>query len=59
LRHCATIRKVAGSIPDGVTRIFYCLNTSGLITALGSIQHLTEMDIRGICWGVKMAGTYS
>ena len=22
LRHCATIRKVAGSIPDGVTGIF-------------------------------------
>ena len=23
LRHCATSRKVAGSIPDGVTRIFH------------------------------------
>jgi hypothetical protein len=23
LRHCATNRKVAGSIPDGVTEIFY------------------------------------
>ena len=23
LRHCATRRKVAGSIPDGVNRIFY------------------------------------
>ena len=23
LRHCATSRKVAGSIPDGVTGIFY------------------------------------
>jgi hypothetical protein len=23
LRHCATTRKVAGSIPDGVIRIFY------------------------------------
>ena len=23
LRHCATSRKVAGSIPDGVTEIFH------------------------------------
>jgi hypothetical protein len=29
LRHCATSRKVAGSIPDGFTRIFYSHNPSG------------------------------
>ena len=28
LRHCATSRKVAGSIPDGVIGIFYCQNPS-------------------------------
>jgi hypothetical protein len=28
-RHCATSRKVAGSIPDGITGIFHCLNLSG------------------------------
>jgi hypothetical protein len=26
LRHCATSRKVAGSIPDGVIGIFHCHN---------------------------------
>jgi hypothetical protein len=29
LRHCATSRKVAGSIPDGVTETFQWLNPSG------------------------------
>jgi len=28
LRHCATSRKVAGSIPDGVIGIFHCHNPS-------------------------------
>ena len=36
LRYCATNRKVAGSIPDGVTGIFQWLNPSGRIMALGS-----------------------
>jgi len=35
LRHCATNRKVAGSIPDGVIRIFHWLNPSGRTVALG------------------------
>jgi hypothetical protein len=35
LRHCATSWKVAGSIPDGVIRIFYCINPSVHIKALG------------------------
>ena len=38
LRHCATSRKVAGSIPDGVM-------------ALGLTQPLTEMSTRNISWG--------
>jgi hypothetical protein len=41
--HCATNRKVAGSIPDGVTGIFQWLNPSGRIVALVSTQPLTEM----------------
>jgi len=42
-RH-ATIREVAGSIPDGVTAIFFLLNPSGRTVALGSSQSLTEMN---------------
>jgi hypothetical protein len=35
LRHCATGRKVAGSIPDGVIGIFHGHNPSGRTIALG------------------------
>jgi hypothetical protein len=42
LRHCATNRKVAGSIPDGVTWIFHLHNPSGRTMALGLTQPLTE-----------------
>ena len=56
LRHCATSRKVAGSIPDGVSGIFHSHNPSGRTTALGSTQPLTEMSTRNISWGVKAAG---
>ena len=44
LRHCATSRKVAGSIPDGVIGIFHWYNPSGRTMALGSTQPLTEMS---------------
>ena len=44
LRHCATSRKVAGSIPDGVDGIFHCYNPPGHIVALGLGQPLTEMS---------------
>ena len=45
MRHCDTSRKVAGSIPHGVT------------LALESTQPPTEMSTRNICWGVvKAAG---
>jgi hypothetical protein len=53
LRHCATIRKVSGSIPGGVTGEFF----PGLPTepcALGSTQPL-KMSTR-IFLGVKAAG---
>ena len=45
-RHCATSRKVAVSIPDGVTGIFHCHNPS----------RRTEMSTRIIFLGAKAAG---
>jgi len=56
LFHCATKRKVAGSIPEGVTGIFLGYNPSGRTMALGLTQFLAEMSIRIISWGVKPAG---
>jgi hypothetical protein len=50
LRHCATNRKVAGSISDGVSGIFHWHNSSGRTMALGSTQPLTEMSTRNISW---------
>ena len=51
LRCCATNRKVAGSIPDGVIGIFHWHNPSNRTTALGSTHPLTEMSTRKISWG--------
>jgi len=51
LRHCATGRKVAGSIPDGVTGIFHRHNPSDRTMALRLTQPLTEMSTRNISWG--------
>ena len=56
LRHCATSRKVEGSIPDGVIGIFHWHNPSGRTMALGLTQPLPEMSTRNISWGVKAAG---
>jgi len=56
LRHCATNRKFAGSIPDGVIWFFHCHNPSGRTMALGSTQPLTEMSTRNISLGVNAAG---
>jgi hypothetical protein len=63
LRHCATSRKVAGSIPDGVIRIFHWHNPSGRTMVLGLAQPLIEMSTRNIwaasvvwwlaCWPLK------
>ena len=49
LRHCATSRQVAVSIPDGIIGIFH--NPSGRTMALGLTQPLTEMSTRNISWG--------
>jgi len=46
--HYATSRKVAGSIPDGVTGIFHWHNPSGRTMALGLTPPLTEMITRNI-----------
>ena len=51
LRHCATSRKVAGSIPDGVIGIFRWHNPSGRTMALGLTQPLTEISTRNVSWG--------
>ena len=48
LRCCATNRKVAGSIPDGVIGIFLSHNPSDLTMALGSTQPIIEMSIQSI-----------
>ena len=56
LRHCATSRKVAGSITNSVFGIFHWHNTSGSTMALGSTQPQTEVCTRNISWGVKAAG---
>jgi hypothetical protein len=53
LNHCATSRKVAGSIPNGITGIFQGHNPSGRTMTLGSTQLLTEMSTRNISWGGK------
>jgi hypothetical protein len=46
LRHYATSRKVAGSIPDEVLGFFNWPNPSSRITALGATQPLTEISSR-------------
>jgi hypothetical protein len=56
LRHCATNRSIAGSIPDGVTGIFHYHTRIGRTMTLGSTQPLTEMSTRNLSWGVKVAG---
>ena len=51
LRHCATNRKVAGSIPDGSIGVFRWLNPSGRTTTLGLSQPLTQIITRNISLG--------
>jgi hypothetical protein len=46
--HCATSRKFAGSIPNGVIRIFLFF---GPIMVLGLTQPLIEMSTRNISPG--------
>jgi hypothetical protein len=54
--HCATNRKVAGSIPDDFMGIFHLHNLSSRTMALGLTQPLTEMSTGNISYGVKEAG---
>jgi hypothetical protein len=56
LRHCATSRNVAGSIPDDVIGNFHLYFPSGRTMALVWTQTLTGMSTRNIFWGVKAAG---
>jgi hypothetical protein len=56
LRHCATSRKVAGSIPECVIGIFHWHNSSGRSMALGLTLPLTEMSTKNISWTVKATG---
>jgi hypothetical protein len=51
--HCATRRRVSGSIPDGDLRIFHLLNPSDRTMALASSQPITEMSTRGVSWRVN------
>jgi len=51
LRHCATSRKLGGSIPDGAIGIFHWQSLSGRTMALCSTQPLTEMSTRIIFFG--------
>ena len=51
--HCATNRKVSGSILDGVVGIFRWHNPSGRTVALRSTQPLTEMSTSNISFGGK------
>jgi hypothetical protein len=58
LKHCATSRKVADLIPQGITGIFHWYKPSGPIMALGLTRLLTEMSTRNISWNVKAASVY-
>jgi hypothetical protein len=51
MRHYATSRKVAGSIPDGVIGFFNLPNHSSRTMAMGSTQPLTEMSTRNLPGG--------
>jgi hypothetical protein len=52
LRHCTTILKAWGLIPDEVLGFFNCLNPSSRNVLLGSTKPLTEMSTRNLP-GVK------
>ena len=54
LRYCATNRKVAGSIPAGVSGFFIDIKILPIaLWPLGSTQRLTEMSTRSISWGQR------
>ena len=53
LRHCATNRQVAGSVPNGVTGIFYWHNPSGSTMVLGLNQPLKKNEYQEYFLGGK------
>jgi hypothetical protein len=56
LRYCATNRKVAGSIPDGVIGIFHWHNPSDRTMALGVDSASNRNEYQEYFLGVKAAG---
>jgi hypothetical protein len=56
--HCATDRKVAGSIPDGLTGFVVALILLVALWTWDALSLLTEMSTGVIFWedGVKTAG---
>ena len=56
LRCCATNRKIAGSIPAGVSGFLIDISPTYRTMDLGSTQPLTEMSTRSSSWGVKVSG---
>ena len=56
LRHCATSKKVAGSIPDGVIGIFHRYNPSGRSKAPGVDSASNINEYKEYFLGVKTAG---
>jgi hypothetical protein len=55
-RHCATNRKVAGSIPDGFIKVFHRHNPSDGTMTLGLNCSLAEMSTSNTSWSVKATG---
>jgi hypothetical protein len=51
LQHCATRRKVAGSIPHGVNGSFHWLDPSYRTMNLGTTWSLRDICTRNISWG--------
>ena len=58
LMHCATRRKVVGSILNCVIGIFHQHNLPGHNMALGSTQSPKEMSTRNIFLGVRAASAW-
>jgi hypothetical protein len=58
VKHCATNRKVAVSIPDGVIGIFHWHNPFGRTMALGSTHPLTAMSTTNVSSRVNAPGAY-